>query len=85
MEFGTLVAAQNSLARIGAEPHPLRKVPKSNWPQSVSGGSISKAPLLFPGHDGGQWEPIAASLLKDIIHRRDLWTMQSHLEEIGNR
>jgi len=32
VEFGTRVAQQNSRARTEAELHPLREVPKWNWP-----------------------------------------------------
>jgi len=58
MEFGTLVAATNRTLAPVQNLTPLRKVPKSNWPQSVSGGSISKAPSYFLVTTVGNGNPL---------------------------
>ncbi|HEX3445859.1 MAG TPA: hypothetical protein VHS80_14170 [Chthoniobacterales bacterium] len=58
VEFGTKVAMQNSNAKTDAELHPLREVPKWDWPKKNEQTGVSAAPDVFPGHDGGIWEPV---------------------------
>ena len=65
VEFGTKVAMQNSHAMTDAELHPLRKIPKWDWPKPHDDGNSStrSQPDLFPGHDGGLCQPVACRIV----------------------
>lgn len=63
VEFGTQVAKQNSHAKTDAELHPLREVPKWDWPKSDDSGALTREPDAFPGHDGGLWQPVACEVV----------------------
>jgi hemoglobin len=66
VEFGTHVAMQNSHAESDADLHPLREVPKWDWPSSDKDERQSSnpgAPDPFPGHDGGTWKPVSCQIV----------------------
>jgi len=65
VEFGTQVAMQNSHATTDAELHPLREVPKWDWPKWDSDRSVAvrPAPDPFPGHEGGLWRAVAGRVV----------------------
>lgn len=63
VEFGTLVAVQNSHATTDAELHPLREVPKWDWPNNGAQGTSHGIPDPFPGHDAGLWRPAACRVV----------------------
>lgn len=64
VEFGVQVAIQNSHANTDDELYPLREVPKWQWrAQADASTETHHMPEMFPGHDGGLWEPAACRVV----------------------